>query len=91
VLWDFDTGEVLLTLKEHQGEVFDVEFGSDDAWMFSVGGDQLIRRWDLSTDRAIGQLRGHQGEIYAVVLDRTGNRLLTASADHTIRLWRLDP
>ncbi|MBP2706320.1 trypsin-like peptidase domain-containing protein [Microbispora sp. RL4-1S] len=90
-VWDPSTGDVLLTLRGHVGEVRSTTalHMPDGAWLATGGADRTIRIWDAAGGDLLRTIEGHAGEVNGLCALTLGGRLLlaSASADHTVRLW----
>ena len=58
-LWDAATGQELLTLKGHTGEVTGVSFSPDGKRLASASDDQTLKLWDVATGQELLTLKGH--------------------------------
>jgi len=47
-IWDARTGELLKTLRGHEGWVCDVEFTPDGCGLVSGSSDKTLKYWDVS-------------------------------------------
>lgn len=98
-LWDLATGRTVLTIKDHQARVFDVELEklSDGSGYLLVARDQEndLRLWRLIGDSGQWQIKpmhelvGHQGLVRQTAVSADGSLLASAGYDQTIRLWRV--
>ena len=53
------SGEVVLELQGHTGEVNSVAVSKDGKRLASGGGDNTVRVWDAQTGKELWELRGH--------------------------------
>jgi WD40 repeat protein len=86
-LWDASTGQEILRLEGHTGEVNSAVFSPDEQTIVTASSDQTVRLWNASTGQEILRLEGHTGEVNSAVFSPDGQTILTASSDQTVRLW----
>jgi WD40 repeat protein/serine/threonine protein kinase len=86
MVWDAQTGQVLLTLK---GGPRKVAFSPDSKCLFSAGMDQRVRVWDAQTGKELLTFKWHVplNRRLGVAFSPDGRRLAGASSDHTVRVW----
>jgi WD40 repeat protein/class 3 adenylate cyclase len=56
VVWDVETGEALLTIREHTDIVESLSFNADGTWLATGGWDGLAAVWDSRTGQALRRL-----------------------------------
>jgi WD40 repeat protein/DNA-binding SARP family transcriptional activator/class 3 adenylate cyclase len=91
---DAETGESVLLLKGHDGDVNDVAFSSDGSRLASTGDDGKLKVWDPSTGRLVSSLSGESGvrgpsfgaddSIVAAAWDEGEARVLDLSTDRVV-------
>ncbi len=86
-IWDFKSGEALLTFDKHMGWIGDAVFFPDGKRILSGGNDDLARIWEVETGRELHVLRGHLDSINEVDVTADGKRAITASDDGTVKVW----
>jgi WD40 repeat protein len=86
-VWDVVTGEQLMTLAGHSGQVASVAVSPDGRTLASAGADKTARVWDALTGREIVTLGAHAEFVNQVAFSPDGNMLATASEDKTVKLW----
>jgi len=90
-IWDWELGELEVTLKGHTRAVLDVDFGGPKggALLASCSSDLTIKLWDPNAQyKNIRTLPGHDHSVSAVrFISSSGNLLVSASRDKTLRVW----
>lgn len=84
---DAHTGEELLRLEGHAGDVFGVAFSRDGTRLATGGADGTARIWDAESGEELLRLAGHEGIVALVDFSPDGTRLLTGGGDGTARVW----
>ena len=88
-IYGVHTGEELVLLTGHTGDVTSVAFSSDGSTLASGSADSTVRLWEVSTGTHLKTLKGHAGGVTSVCFSPDGHTLASASRDETIRLWRV--
>ena len=86
-IWDAWTGERLLTISGHSGDVFGVAFSRDGTRLATGSADGTARIWDAQSGEELVRLSGHGGLVALVDFSPDGTRLLTGGGDGTARVW----
>jgi WD40 repeat protein len=84
-LWDVSTGQTLLELPGHGGDLLRVSFSPDGKLALTAGEDSTARIWDAATGRLLAVLVGHTGPIPFAEFTPDGRFVVTASND--VRVW----
>ena len=85
LVWNYITGERMLTLNAHSDSVygFEVFFGR----LISCSGDKTIKVWDIDDEgKCIRTLVGHSDEIHCMQLNNDG-KLYSGSHDKSLLVW----
>lgn len=93
-IWDWELGELELTIKAHTQAVRDLDFGGpkDAILLASCSADLTIKLWNPSDNyKNIRTLNGHEHAVTSIRFVPSStpgkNLLISASADKTMRLW----
>ncbi|MCP5230879.1 MAG: pentapeptide repeat-containing protein [Zoogloeaceae bacterium] len=86
-VWDAVSGEMLRTLRGHEGRVLSCAWSADGARLASAGADDSVRVWDAASGEALRTLRGHQGGVWSCAWSADGTRLASAGDDGSVRVW----
>jgi hypothetical protein len=93
---DMVSGEVVLELQGHEGEVKSVAVcryskdGKDCVRLVSGGADKTVRVWDAKTGKCEQVMRGHGEAVTCVAVAPDGRSVVSGSQDETLRLWSLE-
>jgi WD40 repeat protein len=80
------SGEILSTLPDHVGWVWDLAFSPEGNRVATVDFRGVGRIWDVSTGQALATLTGPPSG-FSVTFCSGGTRLATGSGDGTLTLW----
>ncbi|GAB1191722.1 Nuclear distribution protein nudF [Aspergillus pseudonomiae] len=89
-IWDWELGELELTLKGHTRAVRDVDYGGprDNVLLASCSSDLSIKLWKPTDNyKNIRTLQGHDHIVSAVRFIPSRNLLVSASRDNDMRIW----
>jgi eukaryotic-like serine/threonine-protein kinase len=87
-IWDVQTGELLQTLRGHNGDIYAVAFSPEDGrWIASGGEDSAVKVWDSHTGKIERTFRGHTGIVSSLAFCQGGSRLVSGSWDKTVKVW----
>ncbi|XP_064619273.1 protein HIRA-like isoform X2 [Lineus longissimus] len=88
-LVNVESWRCVVTLRGHSGDVIDLSWSPNDAWMASCSVDNTVVIWNaLKFPEQIKVLRGHTSLVKGVTWDPVGKYLATQSDDKTLRVWR---
>jgi len=88
IYWDVNSGEVLKTFTDHNGDVMSVAISPDNANVFVSGSvDTTAKVWDLRIGKCVQTHKGHAQDINSVAFFPDGNAFGTGSDDATCRLF----
>lgn len=86
-LWDTKSGRVKLELKGHDKMVVDYVFTHDSKYVYTAGGDRIIRLWDIKTGQELRKFEGHRDLVFNLALSENGHSLASGSWDGSAILW----
>lgn len=89
-IWDWELGELEMTLKGHTRAVLDVDYGGprNNVLLASCSSDLSIKLWDPADGyKNIRTLLGHDHIVSAVRFIPSKNFLVSASRDTDLRIW----
>ncbi|MGH8567510.1 MAG: WD40 repeat domain-containing protein, partial [Gammaproteobacteria bacterium] len=94
-VWDAQSGQEVLTLRGHEGDVGSVAFSPNGRHILTTGccfnAEALV--WDAKSGARVGSLLGHAegGGVRSAAFSPDGHFIVTAGQDHTVRLWEFTP
>ncbi len=86
-IWKAKTGEKVLSLGEHNGNVITVSMSPTSNIAATGSRDSTVKIWNTETGALVKELTGHDGPVYSVAFSLDGAVLLTTSADLDARVW----
>jgi WD40 repeat protein/serine/threonine protein kinase len=81
------TGDVLLALRGHDGDVNSVTCSPDGKRIASAGGDLTVKVWEAATGKELLSLKGHREGVLSVAFSANGQRIAAGGGDNTARIW----
>ena len=75
--WDVAKGTLIRRLGSHFGWISGLAVARNGCWLYSTGGDGVVRRWDLETGTDASALKGHKGPVTSVSFAPDGRALLS--------------
>ena len=84
-VWDAQTGQELLTLKGHTGDVASVAFSPDGKRLASAGWDGTVKVWDAQTGQELLTLKGASAAAWPSA--RTASAWPAPARDRTVKVW----
>lgn len=86
--WDLESGEVLNTFSDHQGDVMSLAISPDNKNVFVSGSvDATAKVWDIRSGKCVQTHVGHESDINSVSFFPDGNAFGTGSDDSTCRVF----
>jgi WD40 repeat protein/serine/threonine protein kinase len=88
-IWDVETGQPLLRLEGHKGDIYTIAFSPDDdgRWIASAGEDSVVKVWNSRTGTLVRNFRGHRGIVSSLAFSPDGRQLVSGSRDRTVKVW----
>ena len=88
LIWDPETGQTVLTMRGHAGDVRALTYSPDGKRLVSAGADWQLIFWEPTTGQEVLAVHdAHVNCINAVAFSPDGSRLASASCDQTVILW----
>jgi WD40 repeat protein/tRNA A-37 threonylcarbamoyl transferase component Bud32 len=95
MVWDGDTGEMLLAISRYTGEVPNVLWSPDGESIATAGLDGKVEIWDASTGEGLltivpgggGEGGGDGVTVTAIAFSPDSTSLVTGSSDSTTAVW----
>ncbi|HZD58285.1 MAG TPA: BTAD domain-containing putative transcriptional regulator [Anaerolineales bacterium] len=84
---DASTGQELLTLSGHTGQVMNLAFSPGGQRMVTTSLDGTARIWDTATGKKLVTLTGHTDGLLTPAFSPDGSLVATTSFDCTARIW----
>ncbi|MCP4452538.1 MAG: protein kinase [Planctomycetes bacterium] len=79
--------QAVMTLRGHEGPVWDVGISPDNKVIISTGSDKTIKLWDAVSGTERMTLRGHEEVVLSATFSPDGQRIASLSRDKTIKIW----
>ncbi len=89
-IWDFNSGEIVVTLTGHEKSTLPVCFSPDGKYAVTGSLDRSVRLWNVSSGEELKKLDRHSGNVLVVRFHPSGKYFASASLDKTIRLWDVE-
>ncbi|MEI6681231.1 MAG: caspase family protein [Bacteroidota bacterium] len=87
ILWDNETGKIVLKLKGHQNAVNTANFSHDGKIIVTAGRDRTARIWLTSSGEPLKTLKGHKGSVCSGDFSYDDKFIITSSMDNTTKIW----
>ncbi len=88
VIWDAQAGAKVLELRDHDGEVVDVDFSRDGKWFVTASRDDTVRIRSAPDGKTTATLRvSGKSFVTGAVFSPDGSRVLTLGHDDPPQLW----
>ncbi|MCI0712876.1 MAG: WD40 repeat domain-containing protein [Chloroflexi bacterium] len=91
-VWDVQSGEEVLTLEGHTGELrHGVVFSSDGNLIVSAGFDKTVRMWSAETGDLVATIPSERDFVTSLAINNDGTIIATGNLDGSLKLWAVDP
>ncbi|MEJ2302091.1 MAG: protein kinase [Anaerolineales bacterium] len=90
IVWDMDTGQEVLTLKGHSGDVNHIAYSPDGMLIATASEDSTARIWDTVSGEVLWTISDHTEFVQHVVFSPDGTRLVTTSSIGEVFVWDVD-
>jgi WD40 repeat protein/tRNA A-37 threonylcarbamoyl transferase component Bud32 len=87
LIWDAGNGELVRTIRGHEGPLTAVAYSPDGETLATSSWDRTVKLWDPETGVRRSTLAGHCDWVSHLAFDSSGLRLATAGADGAVQLW----
>jgi WD40 repeat protein/serine/threonine protein kinase len=87
LILDAASGEEKLTLRGHDGAVYDVSWAPAGRFIATAGLDQTVRVWDVRTGQERRVYRGHNGPVWRVAYHPDGKRIVSGDDAGVLKVW----
>jgi WD40 repeat protein len=87
LVWEAESGRLLLTLQGHRGLVNGLAFSQDSARLASAGEDRTIKLWELTTGQETLSLTGHQHPVLCVAFSPDRRCLVSGDTAGCVYHW----
>ena len=87
LVWNPRTGEDILELKGHTGDVTSVAISADGTRIVSGSKDRTVRLWDAQSGKARRKLAWNTESVTGVAISGDGTRIVSAGGNDPIRVW----
>lgn len=86
LLWDWRTGKLVKSFREHPNRLQGAAFSPDGTAIATGCRDGVIRIYDIDSGDERGRLVGHTDRTWDIAWERSGT-ILSGGADGTLRRW----
>ncbi|EJU01348.1 WD40 repeat-like protein [Dacryopinax primogenitus] len=85
-VWNTHTGQLISTLRGHDGSVLCLKFDGKSSFLVSGSSDGSILIWDLEKGIILHRImKAHEGGV--LTLDFDDQRIVSGGRDNTVRVW----
>jgi WD40 repeat protein len=89
IIWDLYKEEVLQSLSDHEGSIFNVQTSQEDKYVISCSDDRSIKLWDFKTGELLSTAWGHTARIWNLRFYNNDEAAVSVSEDLTLRTWTI--
>jgi eukaryotic-like serine/threonine-protein kinase len=89
-VWDLISGQEVLCLPGHSGQVLSVAVSTNGKHAVSAGADKTLRVWDLQSGLEVAMMTGHTDAVRAVAITPNGRAVISGSGDRSVQVWDVE-
>lgn len=86
MIWDFNSGKQVASLRGHSGNVVKLSYSFDDKFLATGGVDSFVVIWQVDNGYKTKIIPGGKKDITGIEF-LAGNNIATSSLDHSLRIW----
>ncbi len=86
-VFDVGSGQQVLSLQGHMGDVSSVAWSPDQKRIVSGSQGPTLKVWDAGTGRLVHTLKGHPVAVTCVAFSPDSQRIVSGSSDKTLKIW----
>jgi len=88
-VWDASTGELLMTLRGHNGTVETAVYSPDGGRILTGSADGTARVWNAQSGELLQTLSKQGSEVFSAAFSPDGGHVVTGGGDGVAKIWDL--